>query len=58
MDIFNLRQEIRTMNISIHNDYRNTVQPIENKGRQVGLLLRRCRADLDAIADVWSKSTT
>ena len=54
MDIFNLRQEIRTLNISIHNDYRSNERSSGNEGI-LGALLGRCRRDLDIIAQIYSQ---
>lgn len=50
MNILNLRHEIRTMNINIHNDYRGTIMGSNNSDQ----LLMKCRSDLDRIAGMWS----
>lgn len=50
MQILTLKHDIRTMNISIHNDYRGTMMGSNNSDQ----LLMKCRSDLDRIAQMWS----
>ena len=49
MNILNLRHELRTMNIHIHNDYRGNNLGSNDSER----LLIKCQNDLEIVARMW-----
>lgn len=57
MELFELKQEFRIMNINISNNYQGRCRKAQNGGKRNSMMLRKCRNDLDYLAQLWSTNS-
>lgn len=50
LELYFLRQEMRTLTIHIQNNYHHRYVRNQNSGKRARMLLDRCRTDLDFLA--------
>ncbi|MCB0739249.1 MAG: hypothetical protein KDC92_17195 [Bacteroidetes bacterium] len=56
LELYFLRQEMRTMTIHVQNNYHHRYVRNQNSGKRARMLLDRCRTDLDFLAQFYIRT--
>lgn len=57
LEMLSLRQQIRSLTINIEANFTGRIMRSHHKRKRAGMLLNRCRSDLDLLAELWIKTS-